>query len=286
MADILLSGEEQRGRAWRRLRPFSYLAAALAAESERRVLWLPVWFGSGVALYFALTVEPPIWLGPAILLPAIAAAFLLRRSPLWRGVAISLAFTAAGFALITETTRERNAPMLDRRLGPVALTGNVVEVDTLDRGWRIIVAPDALPGLAPGQTPRLLRIHITAASDLLSPGDRVSLKAMLYPVPGQTLPGAHDLQRELYFAGIGAVGYSYGGAHRIIGDEDTGTSGGWRQWLLQLRTEVTRRVTGVLPGSTGGVATALIAGKRGAIDEGVKEAFRTSGLSHLLAIAG
>ena len=285
MAEISIS-DEGVDEPSRRAALFANLAAALAAESERRVLWLPVWFGSGIALYFALTVEPPIWLGPAILLPAIAATFLLRRSPLWRGAAISLAFAAAGLALITETSRERAAPMLDHRLGPVALTGSVVDVDTLDRGWRIIVAPDTLPGLDAAQTPRLLRIHITAASDLLSPGDRVSLKAMLYPVPGQTLPGAHDLQRELYFAGIGAVGYSYGGAHRLVGDEDTGTSGGWRQWLLQLRTEVARRVTAVLPGSTGGVATALIAGKRGAIDEPVKEAFRTSGLSHLLAIAG
>jgi competence protein ComEC len=56
--------------------------------------------------------------------------------------------------------------------------------------------------------------------------------------------------------------------------------------LLALRTEVTRRITAVLPGSTGGVAAALIAGKRGAIDENVTEAFRNSGLSHLLAIAG
>ena len=285
MAEISISGEGL-GASTRRPALFTNLAAALAAENERRVLWLPVWLGSGIALYFGLTVEPPIWLGPAILLPAIAAAFLLRRCLLWRGAAISLAFAAAGLALITETSRERAAPMLDHRLGPVALTGSVVDVDTLDRGWRIIVAPDTLPGLDPAQTPRLLRIHITAASDLLSPSDRVSLKAMLYPVPGQTLPGAHDLQRELYFAGIGAVGYSYGGAHRLSGDEDTVTSGGWRQWLLQLRTEVARRVTAVLPGSTGGVATALIAGKRGAIDEPVKEAFRASGLSHLLAIAG
>ncbi|HXP03209.1 MAG TPA: ComEC/Rec2 family competence protein [Stellaceae bacterium] len=234
----------------------------------------------------AIRVEPPIWLGPIVAVPAIAAAFLLRQTPLWRGTAISLAFAAAGFALITETTRERTAPMLDHRLGPVAITGSVVDIDTLDRGWRIIVAPDAVPGLDPAHQPRLLRIHITAASDLLSPGDRVSLKAMLYPVPGQTMPGAHDLQRELYFAGIGAVGYSYGGAHRLTGAEDSSGPGGWRQWLLQLRTDVTRRVTAVLPGSTGGVATALIAGKRGAIEESVKEAFRTSGLSHLLAIAG
>ena len=49
---------------------------------------------------------------------------------------------------------------------------------------------------------------------------------------------------------------------------------------------MTRRIIAVLPGSTGGVASALITGKRGAIAEQVKDAFRQSGLSHLLAIAG
>jgi competence protein ComEC len=49
---------------------------------------------------------------------------------------------------------------------------------------------------------------------------------------------------------------------------------------------MTRRIASVLPGSTGGVASALITGKRGAISEEVKQAFRDSGLSHLLAIAG
>src|SRR5262245_29488061 len=41
-----------------------------------------------------------------------------------------------------------------------------------------------------------------------------------------------------------------------------------------------------LPGSTGGVASAVITGKRGTMLEEVKQAFRDSGLSHLLAIAG
>ncbi len=110
------------------------------------------------------------------------------------------------------------------------------------------------------------------------------LKAVLYPVPGQILPGGHDLQREAYFAGIGGVGYSYGGARRVV-DPASG-SGGWREALRELRAEMMRRITAVLPGSTGGVASALITGKRGAVAEPVKQAFRDSGLSHLLAIAG
>ncbi|HTQ35225.1 MAG TPA: ComEC/Rec2 family competence protein [Stellaceae bacterium] len=284
MADIAVGEQGLEATQARRRNPLHRIADALAAESERRVLWLPVFFGGGIALYFELTVEPPVWLGGAVALAAVLAMLLQRGRPAWRVAALCAAVTAAGFALVSATTWDRAAPMLQRRLGPVAITGRVVDIDTMERGWRIIIVPDAMPGLDPAQQPRKLRIHITPASDLLSPGDRVSLKAMLYPIPGQVLPGAHDLQRELYFTQIGGVGYSFGGAHRL--DPAAGAAPGWRQWLLVLRTGVTRRIIAVLPGSTGGVASALIAGKRGAIDETVIEAFRNSGLSHLLAIAG
>jgi competence protein ComEC len=109
---------------------------------------------------------------------------------------------------------------------------------------------------------------------------------MLYPVPAQILPGGRDFQRELYFAEIGGVGYTFGAAHRTTEPEAVGMGGGWREDLRQLRTDISRRISAVLPGSTGGVASALITGKRGAIAEEVKQAFRDSGLSHLLAIAG
>jgi len=106
-----------------------------------------------------------------------------------------------------------------------------------------------------------------------------------FPVPGQILPGSHDMQREAYFARIGGVGHTFGGAQRTSLGADA-ACGGWREDLRRLRTEMSRRIIAVLPGSTGGVASALITGKRGAISEQVKAAFRQSGLQHLLAIAG
>ena len=173
--------------------------------------------------------------------------------------------------------------MLQRHLGPIALSGRVIDIDLMEKGWRIVIDADPLSSVDPSDRPRRLRVHIPPSSDELNPGDRVSLKAKLYPVPAQILPGGRDFQRELYFAGIGGVGYTFGGAHRVAGPE---SEGGWRDSLRQLRTEISRRISSVLPGSTGGVASALITGKRGAITEEVKQAFRDSGLSHLLAIAG
>src|SRR6266849_899241 len=285
MADLAAAGEGLGAAPRRLLRPLAGFAEAFAAEGDRRILWLPVFFGTGIALYFTLTSEPSPWIGGAATIAAAAIAVALRRWPALRNAGIALAFVAAGFAVMQQARLERGTPMLERRLGPAAITGRVVDIDALDRGWRIIVVPDPLPGLAADAQPHRLRLHIAATSDALQPGDRVSLKALVYPVPAQLLPGGRDMQRELYFAGIGGVGYSFGAARRIaVAEESAG--GGWREWLLRLRDEMTARLNAALPGSTGGVASAVITGKRGTMAEEVKEAFRQSGLSHLLAIAG
>ena len=285
MADAAIAGSGLGAASAWGARQFKTLAESYAAEGERRLLWLPVCFGAGIGVYFALTFEPPLWLGFGAALAAGIGALLLQKHPLLCEAALALAMFCAGFALIGETSWQREAPTLQRRLGPVTVTGRVLDIDSVDRGWRVIVAPDPLPGLDASRQPLRLRIHIGAASDLLAPGDRVAMHAILYPVPGQILPGAHDMQREAYFAQIGGVGYSLGPAHRTEGNSND-AGGGWREGLRHLRTEMSRRIIAVLPGSTGGVASALITGKRGAISEEIKEAFRQSGLQHLLAIAG
>jgi competence protein ComEC len=285
MVDAAIASDRFGAAAGWGARLFKTIGEYYAAEGERRLLWLPVFFGAGIAVYFALTFEPPLWLGFGAAGVAGALAFALHKRPLLCEAAVALTMFCAGFALIGETAWQRQSPMLQRRLGPVTVSGRVVDVDSLDRGWRVVVAPDPLPELEPGDQPARLRLHVAATSDLLLPGDRVEVRAALYPVPGQILPGSHDLQREAYFAQIGGVGYSYGPAHRVVADPDP-SGGGWREDLRYLRTEMSRRIIDVLPGSTGGVASALITGKRGAIAEQVKEAFRQSGLQHLLAIAG
>jgi competence protein ComEC len=274
----------------RHFRPVAALAAALSAEGERRVHWLPVFLGAGIAAYFVLTVEPPWWLGLAAFLASVAVAAALRRVPVARVPAIFLAFAAAGFALVQFAAWQEGTPMLERRLGSIALTGRIIDIDQLDRGWRVVIVPDKLPGLATEEQPRRVRVRIPPTSDAMQPGDRISMRARLYPPPAQVVPGGWDLQRALYFTGIGAVGYSFGPARRIaipdIAVPDGARGGNWREWLLRLRNDVTNRITSVLPGSSGGIAAALITGKRGAITEDVNQAFRDSGLAHLLAISG
>ena len=48
-------------------------------ERERWLLWAPVFFGTGIAIYFALAFEPAAWIGAVILGVGIAVGILGRR---------------------------------------------------------------------------------------------------------------------------------------------------------------------------------------------------------------
>ncbi len=263
-------------------RLFAPLSRALLAEGDRRLLWLPVAFGAGIGLYFWLKFEPPLWPGLILAAVAIAAFAALPGQAIAREAALALALFAAGFALMRFVASETAAPSLHRRQGPVVLSGLLTDIARKGKGWRIVLAPDPSPAFAKGEEPSRIRLYIPARGKRLEPGERVRVKAMLFPVPGPALPGGYDFERAAYFARIGAVGFSYGTAHRIAGAAASPP----RLFLRRLRNRLTRRIHRVLPGAAGGVASALITGERGAIPLDVVKAFRDSGLSHLLSIAG
>jgi competence protein ComEC len=56
--------------------------------------------------------------------------------------------------------------------------------------------------------------------------------------------------------------------------------------IARVRQAIGRRVVEALPGQTGAIANALITGERGAIAEETNQAFRASGLFHILSISG
>src|ERR1700704_3610242 len=103
MADLaagLADRGNRFGAALWRWRPLPTLVEALAAEGDRRILWLPVFFGTGIALYFTPTFEPPRWLGLAATIAALLPAILLWRRPAWRNAAVAAVFCGAGLAIM------------------------------------------------------------------------------------------------------------------------------------------------------------------------------------------
>ncbi len=259
----------------------SGLSAAIAAERERWVLWLPVAFGLGIAAYFSLPDEPAPWL-VGIFLAALAASFLLRHRP-WGPALIGLAALAGGFSLAQLRTIAVEAPVLERRIGPVTVTGTV-ETASLDRrgSRRVTLSRARISGLPAERTPRRIRVGIRSAGAELQPGRILSVRAILQPPLAPVIPGGFDFARRAWYRQLGAVGFAVSRPTIAPARDPPGP----RARIDLLRQRIVQRIALALPGEEGAIAAALTAGKRGAIPEPVLVAMRDAGLAHLLAISG
>src|SRR5258708_40272977 len=111
MADAAIAGGRLGSVAEWRDRLCGALADRLVAEGERRLLWLPVFFGAGIGVYFLLKVEPPLSPGVAAAIAGVGSFIPLRRYRVWREATLPFTFFSTGFALIRGNARERECPM-------------------------------------------------------------------------------------------------------------------------------------------------------------------------------
>lgn len=262
-----------RGPAW--------LSALFQAERQRWILWFPVFAGIGIAAYFGLPYEPPVWSGAALLAATVGmavAAQVLR--PQWAAlfwiipVACALGFAAGQFR-----THRVAAPVLLSEMGPTGVTGRVLRVEPLAGGMRLILTDVSIYGLPPEQTPRLLRLLVRAKVSPPEIGQPVRLFARVGPPGDPVEPGAFDFRRHLYFQGIGGSGFVLG-PPRLLGVPDGGFS------LERWRQAIAMRVEARLSGASAGVTTALLNGQPSSIPEADLVAMRQAGLQHLLSISG
>ncbi|OYQ33627.1 hypothetical protein CHU95_14730 [Niveispirillum lacus] len=261
----------------------SVVTTALLAESGRWVLWFPVLLGVGIGLYFALAHEPPRWSGATVLAAAVLTAWLVQvRWPGWGLPAwILLVALPLGFTTAQIRTALVASPILQMAIGPVGVTGSVVQIDRLESGMRLFLADPRVAGLDPAITPRLVRISVRDMGVVPAIGENVRLFARLGPANAPVEPGAFDFRRHLYFQGVGATGFALGPVQRRGGVTADGFS------LEQWRNIIAERVAARLPdAATAGMVTALLNGQPTAIPEADMVAMRQSGLQHLLSISG
>ncbi|HYZ21499.1 MAG TPA: ComEC/Rec2 family competence protein, partial [Rhodopila sp.] len=245
-------------------------------ERDRAPLWLPVFMGAGVLVYYSLRFEPPLWVGGAAALPALGLALRLSGwfSP---AAAMALGFAAAQFA----TAR---APPMIWQLSTHAtiVTGTVRAVEALPEARRVTIRPAFLDGAA-APLDRAVRVRLRAKDDSeVATGDAVRIRALIRPPAPPSYPGGWDLQRDAYYAGLGASGYALGKLERT----EAAVPSGPMRLVQRLREVIARRVTAVVPGAAGAVSVTLLTGASMAIPEADHAAFRDSGLAHLLAVAG
>ena len=295
-ADIPERGEAPGGSAGR-------VAGWLAAERERWALWLPVGIGAGVAGYFALPFEPDNAPGLIALAVALGLGCLGLRMLRAQGrgealviCAFLIGAPAVGFSAAKYQSDAAAAPVILKRLGPVKVMGRIEMVEPALKGPRVTIAVYAIDRLEAAATPRRVRLRLRprlladGERDLV-PGAGITILAMLLPPPGPAVPGGFDFARAAWFDGIGGVGFALR-APEIAppgAPVPEGAGGPMEKFFTAvagLRRQIFSRITGILPGASGGIAAALMTGERGAIPEPTLEAVRAAGLAHLLAISG
>jgi competence protein ComEC len=200
------------------MRPIAALKAALESwldlERDRLALWLAVFMGAGVLGYYTLRFEPAPWVGAVVAMPAIALAIRLPNLRWLIGpvAAAALGFTAAQFATARAPPIETDLPT-----HATVVTGTIRAVEALPEGRRITIQP-AWIDAAPDPLRRSVRIRLQKKDDgELSSGDTVRIRALIRPPPLPSYPGAWDLQRDDFYARLGASGYGLGGWARRSG---------------------------------------------------------------------
>ena len=124
----------------------SWILQQLEAERGRWMLWLPVALGLGIAIYFELPSEPAMWLGPALVAAASAAAFMAPGGSRVRALCIGLAAAAVGLGLATWRTASLAAPTLTRPLFSINVEGRVADIQRLPEGMRVVLEAVRLKG--------------------------------------------------------------------------------------------------------------------------------------------
>jgi len=264
------------------------LWAEVAAQGQRWFLWSPVAFGFGGAAYLHLKTEPPLWpvlIGAAVL---IVAVWLARGRISRRAVLIPLlllAVGAAGFAAGKIRTGAVRGPVAPAAEGQRRIDGWVVDVTSPGAGGgRLLIAPVAVEGLSPGETPK--RVRITVGKDALAgPGSAIRLQAMLGPPPPPASPGAYDFARDAYFDGVGGVGFSLVPPQAIELPRAP-----WRLRLTMgvnaVRWSLARRIVGEIGERAGGLAAAMTTGHEAWISAEQTNDMRAAGLAHIISISG
>ena len=209
---------------------------------------------------------------------------------------VSLLIAATGFSAAQLRNYLVVAPVLERDVGPLWVSGRVIEIQNRTTGPRVVLDRLHLPRIEPAQTPSKARIRLHRKSEL-EIGQRISVLSKLSPPPEPVFPGAYDFQRRAWFEQLGAVGFALSRV-RVVDDAVATDSGAAAEpddvagtntialAIALLRQTIAERIRAAQPNPKGAIAAALITGDRSAIPADVIEAMRDSGLAHLLAISG
>lgn len=270
---------------------FSPFQEFLATQRENLLLWVPIFWGVGSAIYFSLPTEPSFLktgsglAGSIILFLSYLRLYTRKHDSV--AVLVSLILSACvvcifvGFTAAQIKTDIVKTPMVAYETRPVMVTGIIDHREDQEgkKGILLFVSNVSIEKWEPQKTPKKIRITVRKQTDVAA-GDTVKFLAKLTPLSPPVAPDAYDFARHYYFDGIGALGYALSGVE-VIGRADKGIFN-----LENTRTHISNVIKDVVPERQAGIVSALMTGERAAIFDDDWNALRASGLAHIISISG
>lgn len=241
-------------------------------EYERLNLWLPVLFGCGIAFYFALDFEP----NRKIALIGISISLFLCLIRYVRFLGISVLFFFMGLLAIQTKANFVLSPKIKYNLGYVNIQGTILQTEPKENGQRLTIKPIFIEKV--DELPQKIRITTRTNTNFLV-GDEIQTEASLMPPSMAFIPGGFDLSRHAWFQQIGAYGYTR--KEPTLIQRNTKTS-----FLDNIRQKISRQIYQALPNKTANIVHALVLGVQTGISEDIQQAFKDSGISHVLSVSG
>lgn len=258
-------------------------------EKDRFFLWIPVFIGVGIALYFGITKQPPLWFSVTAPLISGVTTYYLRNNTFVFISTLIITLVFVGFSSAHLRTLHLDTSMLERPFGPAGIQGRIVSMQETTSGMKVTLENLQIARMRADFVPSRVRLHVRSKETALKTGAWVEGRAVLKPPSPPTSPGAFDFQRHSYFKGIGAIGFTYGEL-QVISEPDIEGLMGLKAFFDHLRLHVQARIHESFSNQDQNhgesLAITFLTGNKQVIPEDVIEDVRIAGLAHLLAISG
>lgn len=238
-------------------------------------------FAAALALFFAPVQEPwenigllLIFFALLALMGAYLATDVRARKLSWLLLVFALGFAWAQFSTLAQH-RGTGTPQFES--GDQSITGELIWGESRPRGSLIDLR-------VKDDTGRAFDVRLYGKRDFASrlrPGCIAQIKVSLSPLSKPSVIGGYDPRFSAWFNGRRGQGFV-----RQVETIDCSQRVSLKNRIARLRLRLATHYRLNMSPDTGPVAAALVTGVRGAIEKPVRDAFRHSGLAHMLAISG
>ena len=262
-----------------------HLNKIIEQERDRLFLWFPVFFATGIALYFGLNFEPSIWWSLIVVETLVVLAYVWRHKANWLAFLACFSVVVLGFVNIQVRAYHLSKIPLLQEEKVLYLKGYVAASGYNYRGRPYLIL-DHLYDFDNKELAGKYRVTVLNKEENIAVGDCVETVASLRPLMSPILSNGYQFNRQQYFQGLKGTGYTDVSVHKIS-CADIGVHQGYFLPLIdRLRTRLVGHIYRLLPPETAGIAAAIIAGERGKITPRLTAEYRDAGLAHFLAISG